>query len=253
SDNAKEYFSETFQSYMLQHGIFQESSCVYRPAQNGVAEHKNRHLLEVAPALLFQMTVPKPFWADTVSTACFLINRMPSAVLGRNYPYSVLFPTKHLFPIDPKIFGSTCFVQDTQPNITKLDPKSLKCVFLGYSRIQKGYRCYSPQLHLYLVSRDVTFHEDLPYFPLKDAPIDALNDAPNDAPNGAPNDAPSDAPNDVSNDVPISAPNEAYVEFEAPSDAPYGSDSPPPSPALELDLPITLRKGKRTCRYTVSA
>ncbi|GKF05376.1 retrovirus-related pol polyprotein from transposon TNT 1-94 [Tanacetum coccineum] len=91
---------------------------------------------------------------------------MPSAVLGGNYPYSVLFPTKPLFHIDPKIFGNTCFVQDTQPNITKLDLKSLECVFLGYSRIQKGYRCYSPQLHRYLVSRDVTFHEDLPYFPV---------------------------------------------------------------------------------------
>ncbi|GKG00913.1 retrovirus-related pol polyprotein from transposon TNT 1-94, partial [Tanacetum coccineum] len=55
---------------------------------------------------------------------------------------------------------------DTQPNITKLDPKSLKSIFLRYSRIQKGYRCYSPQLHRYLVSRDVTFHEDLPYFPV---------------------------------------------------------------------------------------
>nr|GFA01111.1 serine/threonine-protein phosphatase 6 regulatory subunit 3-like [Tanacetum cinerariifolium] len=91
---------------------------------------------------------------------------MPSAVLGGNDPYSFLFPTKSLFPIDPKIFGSTCFVQDTQPNITKLDPKSLKCVFLGYSRIQKRYRCYSSQLHRYLVSSDVTFYEDLPYFPI---------------------------------------------------------------------------------------
>ncbi|GJW28735.1 retrovirus-related pol polyprotein from transposon TNT 1-94 [Tanacetum coccineum] len=68
-DNAKEYFPETFQSYMLQHGILHESSCVYKPAQNGVAELKNHHLLEVARALLFQMAVPKPFWVDAVSTA----------------------------------------------------------------------------------------------------------------------------------------------------------------------------------------
>nr|GEV59605.1 cysteine-rich RLK (receptor-like protein kinase) 8 [Tanacetum cinerariifolium] len=46
SDNAKEYFSETFQSYMLQHGILHESSCVYRPAQNEVTKCKNRHLPE---------------------------------------------------------------------------------------------------------------------------------------------------------------------------------------------------------------
>ncbi|GJS93849.1 retrovirus-related pol polyprotein from transposon TNT 1-94 [Tanacetum coccineum] len=301
SDNAKEYFPETFQSYMLQHGILHESSCVYKPAQNGVAELKNHHLLEVARALLFQMAVPKPFWADAVSTAYFLINRIPSAILGGNYPYSVLFPTKPLFLIDPKIFGGTCFVQDTQPNITKLDPKSLKCVFLGYSRIQKGYRCYSPQLYHYLVSRDVTFHEYLPYFPVTtyrhqennddllvyvsptpvettkqstelDAsplkvyarrpritsdlvrePSSQLKDAPIDAPNDAPNGAPNDAPNDVSNDVPISAPSEAYGESDAPSDAPNGSDSPPPSPVPELDLLISLRKGKCTCRYPVFA
>ena len=59
SDNAKEYFSESFQSYMLHNGILHQSSCVDTPSQNGVAERKNRHLLEVARALLFQMTVPK--------------------------------------------------------------------------------------------------------------------------------------------------------------------------------------------------
>jgi len=92
SDNAKEYMSESFQSYMRQHGILHQSSCVDTPSQNGVAERKNRHLLETTRALLFQMKVPKQFWADAVSTACFLINRMPSTVLAGNVPYSVLFP-----------------------------------------------------------------------------------------------------------------------------------------------------------------
>ena len=82
SDNAKEYVSEQFQSFMLQHGILHQTSCVDTPAQNGVAERKNRHLLEIVRALLFQMHVPKHFWADAVSTACFLINRMPSSVLN---------------------------------------------------------------------------------------------------------------------------------------------------------------------------
>ncbi|KAK3008087.1 hypothetical protein RJ639_013614 [Escallonia herrerae] len=155
SDNAKEYMSGSFQNYMNQHGILHQSSCTDTPAQNGVAERKNRHLLETPRALLFQMKVPKPFWADAISTACFLINRMPSTVLNGNVPYSVLFPTKPPFPVEPRIFGSTCFVRDVRPNLTKLDPKALKCVFLGYSRLQKGYRCYSLDLHKYLVSTDV--------------------------------------------------------------------------------------------------
>ena len=60
SDNAKEYVSEQFQSFMLQNGILHQTSCVDTP-QNGVAERKNRHLLEIARALLFQMQVPKHF------------------------------------------------------------------------------------------------------------------------------------------------------------------------------------------------
>ena len=67
SDNAKEYLSEPFQSFMLQHGNHHQTSCVDTPSQNGVAERKNRHLLEIARTLLFQMNVPKHFWADVVS------------------------------------------------------------------------------------------------------------------------------------------------------------------------------------------
>ena len=48
SDNAKEYVSEQFQSFMLQNGILPQTSCVNTPSQNGVAERKNRHLLETA-------------------------------------------------------------------------------------------------------------------------------------------------------------------------------------------------------------
>lgn len=106
SDNAKEYTPALFQSYMIQNGMLHETSCVDTPSQNGVAKRKNRHLLETARALLFQMNVPKPFWADAVSTACFLINRMPSSGLHGEIPYKILFPSKS-FPVDPRIFGST--------------------------------------------------------------------------------------------------------------------------------------------------
>ena len=61
SDNAKEYVLEQFQSFMLQHGILHQTSCVDTPAHNGVVERKNRHLLEIARALLFQKHMPKHF------------------------------------------------------------------------------------------------------------------------------------------------------------------------------------------------
>ena len=82
SDNAKEYLSEPFQSFMSQHGILHQNSCVDTPSQNRITERKNRHLLKTARILLFQMHVPKHFWVNAVSTVGFLINRMPSSVLN---------------------------------------------------------------------------------------------------------------------------------------------------------------------------
>ena len=125
---------------------------------------KNRHLLETAPTLLFQTKVPKQFWADAISTTCFLINRMPSIMLVNNVPYTILFPNKALFPVKPKVCGSTSYVRDVRPSITKSDPKALKCVFLGYSHLQKGYRRYSTKLEKYLVSTNVAFSEATPFF-----------------------------------------------------------------------------------------
>ena len=110
SDNPKEYVSKQFQSFMLQNDILHQTSCVDTPSQNGIAERKNRHLLEIVRALLFQMHVPKHCWADIVSTACFFINRMPSLVLNWDTLYHIIFPNKPLFPIEPWIFGCTCFV-----------------------------------------------------------------------------------------------------------------------------------------------
>ena len=51
------------------------------------------------------------------------------------------------------------FVWDVRLHVFKLDPKSLKCIFLGYFRVQKGYMCYYPTLRRYFVSTDVTFFE----------------------------------------------------------------------------------------------
>ena len=109
--------------------------------------------------LLFEMNVPKHFWDDTVSTTCFFINRMPSSVLNWATPYHQLFPNNSLFPIDAKVFRCTCFARDVRPQVFKLDPKSLKCIFVGYSRVKKGYMCYCPTLRHYFVSTDVTFFE----------------------------------------------------------------------------------------------
>ncbi|BBH06529.1 ABC-2 type transporter family protein [Prunus dulcis] len=77
-------------TYFQTHGIIHETTCPQTPQQNGVAERKNRHLLETARALLIDGHVPRHHWDDAVVTAVHLINRMPSGVLNFKTPLQVL-------------------------------------------------------------------------------------------------------------------------------------------------------------------
>ena len=81
SDNGKEYLSMPFSYFMSSHGILYQSACAYTPQQNGVAEHKNRHLVETTCTLLLHHKVPQRFWGDPSLATCYLINRMPCSVL----------------------------------------------------------------------------------------------------------------------------------------------------------------------------
>ena len=169
TDNGTEFFNQRLDSFLLKRGMLHQSSCIITPQQNGVSERKNRHLLEVSRALLFTANVPKHFWGDAILTACYLINRMPSRVLNYKQPLSVLrdfYPeSRHFSEVDLRVFGCTAFVHNSDPTRGKLDPRSFKCVFLGYSSTQKGFRCYSPEKRKYFVSRDVTFFENQTFFP----------------------------------------------------------------------------------------
>ncbi|RVW56491.1 Retrovirus-related Pol polyprotein from transposon TNT 1-94 [Vitis vinifera] len=116
----------TVGEFLAQEGIVHLSSCVDTPQQNGIAERKNRHLLEVARSLMFSMNVPKLFWGQAVLTAAYLINRMPSRVLKFQTPCQTLlksFPTTRLIStVPPKIFGCSVFVHINQQHRSKLDP-----------------------------------------------------------------------------------------------------------------------------------
>ena len=164
SDNGREYVSNDFRSTLSQHGLLQQFSCPYTPEQNGVAERKNRSIMTVVRCLLCGMHVPKHFWDMAVLTATYLLNRTPSRILLGKAPLHLLQPGCTLFPILPRVFGCTCFVQNRSPSRTKLDDKAFRCVFLGYSFMSKGYRCYDPLTRHMHNSFDVTFLEDVPFF-----------------------------------------------------------------------------------------
>ena len=77
-DNGGEYDNAQSHRYFQEHGLHHEAFCSQTPQQNGVAERKNRHILEITQALLTAAYVPKRFWPNAVMIAVYLMNQLPS-------------------------------------------------------------------------------------------------------------------------------------------------------------------------------
>ena len=225
------------------HGILHHSSCAYTPQHNGVAERKNRHLVETTRTFLLRHKVPQRFWGDAILTACYLINRMPSSVLHDQIPHSILLPTQPFFYLPPCVFDCVCFVHILTPRQDKLSAKATKCVFLGYSRLQRAYRCYSPGTNRYFISADVTFFKDSSFFSSAVRPsVPNVLSIPLVLPSP---DFPS-PPTEV-----VTRPLQVYTRRPRPPLGPrvdsslMPQSSPAPVPQPSDDLPIAIRKG--TC------
>jgi hypothetical protein len=89
---------------------------------------------------MFTMNVPKFLWSEAVLTATYLINRTPLRVLSMKTPCEMLWG-ENKFVVPLKVFGCTCFVRDHRPSVGKLDPCTVKCIFIGYPSGHKGYKC----------------------------------------------------------------------------------------------------------------
>ena len=133
----------------MENGIIHQSSWNDTPQHNGVAKRKNKHLLKVDRSLMLTTKVPKYLWDKAIFTATYLINRMPSRILNFQTLLKIFkecFPKSRLISDLPlKVFGCVVFVHVHNHSCSKLDPQALKCVFLGYSPTQKGYKCFDPK------------------------------------------------------------------------------------------------------------
>ncbi|KAL0335243.1 UNVERIFIED_CONTAM: Retrovirus-related Pol polyprotein from transposon RE1 [Sesamum radiatum] len=170
---------------------------------------------------------------------------MPSTVLHGDTPYSCLFPDKPLFGIAPRVFGCVCFVHIHSPNLDKLSPRSVKCIFLGYSRTQKGYRCYDPQSRKSFTSADVTFFESTSFYSPQSPVVIPPPSVPLPAPTMSvpPHTEPPARPLQVYSRRNRSTTTTLIVPPDLPPTAAPGNLSATPTD----DLPIALRKGKRSC------
>ncbi|KAJ9546528.1 hypothetical protein OSB04_019071 [Centaurea solstitialis] len=139
SDHGTEFKNSTLETFFDRKGISHNFSSVRTPQQNGVAERRNRTLIEAARSMLSEANLATQFWAEAVSTACYTQNR--SLIVKRFWrtPYELFRnrkpSIKHLH-----IFGCICYILNNKDNLGKFDSKSDDGIFLGYSSISKTYR-----------------------------------------------------------------------------------------------------------------
>ena len=138
-DNALEFVQTSLCTFCADCGIFHQTTRPHTSQKYGVVQRKHRPFLDITCTLLIEVHVPSYLWSDALMTTTYLKNRLPFAPLGDAIPLHRLLPTSCLFSLPPRVFGCITFVQDHSPSLSKLAPRALKGMFIGYSRTQKGY------------------------------------------------------------------------------------------------------------------
>ena len=148
TDNVLEFVQFRVESYCVSLGVIHQTICFHTSQQNKIAERKYRHILDVTYIIMTHVEVSKHLWSDAVLTA----------TLGGEVLLQHLRPLDtNLFTLTFRVFRCLVFIQDLSLGLDKLSPKSIKCIFVGYCRTQRGYRCFHPSTRRYFVSADVTF------------------------------------------------------------------------------------------------
>ncbi|MCO5601908.1 hypothetical protein L7F22_056034 [Adiantum nelumboides] len=134
SDNGSEYTNNSFQQYLSQHGISQRFTVPSTPQQNGLAERKNRTLLDSARAMLTIAVLPHAYWQEAVTTACYIQNRVYHRSIDA-IPYTLWFGRVPDFA-HLRIFGSIAYAYvSADHRSSKLDSHAIKAILVGYDSL----------------------------------------------------------------------------------------------------------------------
>lgn len=156
SDRGGEYLFGEFRDYLSESGITSQLSAPGTPQQNGVAERRNRTLIEMVRSMMSYSDLPNSFWGYALETATYILNLVPSKSVP-NTPtelWSGRKPSlKHV-----RIWGSPAHV--VLGNTDKLGSRTEVCLFVGYPRGTKGGLFYSPKDQKVIVSTHARFLEE---------------------------------------------------------------------------------------------
>ncbi|GJY20705.1 putative ribonuclease H-like domain-containing protein [Tanacetum coccineum] len=160
-DNGTEFKNNDMNQFCGLKGIKREFSVAKTSQQNGVAERKNRTLIEAARTMLTDSVLPTTFWVEVVNTACYVQNRVLVTKPHNKTPYELL----HSRP--PSIsfmrpFGCPVTILNTLDPLGEFDRKADKEFFVGYSINSKAFRVFNTRTRKVEENLHITFLENKP-------------------------------------------------------------------------------------------
>ena len=161
TNHSSEFDKLQFGSFCEQHGMSYNLSGPFISQSNEIVERTHRKLRKMSRAMLDEQSIPQKFWCHALDMATYIFNRVYMNKFINKTPYEILRnrkPSLEYF----RVFGCKVFILNTKVHLTKFDPKSHECVFLGYSQTSKAYIVLNKKTMRIEESLNVTFNESLP-------------------------------------------------------------------------------------------
>ena len=119
-----------------ENGLIHQTSAPYTPQQNGLAERKNRTLVDMINVNIMHAKLPTNLWGEALLTACHVHNRIASKKT-KTSQYEIWKGRKPNLSY-LRVWGCIAYYRALDPKRTKLGPRALKSVFVGYAENSKA-------------------------------------------------------------------------------------------------------------------
>ena len=159
SDNGTEFKNYTLDEFLSDEGIKHQYSAPYTPQQNGVAERKNRTLMDAARTMMAEFKSPYNFWAEAINTACHASNRLYLRKGLNKTPYEILTGNKPNLKYF-RVFGCKCFILKKGVRLSKFEARAYEGIFVGYATNSHAYRVLNKSTGLIEETCNVEFDEN---------------------------------------------------------------------------------------------
>ncbi|GJX43940.1 putative ribonuclease H-like domain-containing protein [Tanacetum coccineum] len=160
-NNETEFKNKEMNQFCKRKGIKREFSVARTPQQNGVAERKNKTLIEAARTMLADSKLPTTFWAKAVNTACYVQNRVLVIKPHNKTPYELFLGRKPALGF-MRPFGCPVTILNTIDHLGKFDGKADEGFFVGYSINSKAFRVFNSRTRIVEENLHVQFSENTP-------------------------------------------------------------------------------------------